>query len=74
MKTNEYRGFRSTTFVFVMLGFVSGTALLATGFIDATIWKDGVLGLLTGYVAKSSIASVVEGYVASRTPSTPAQG
>ena len=70
MKTNAYRGFSSTTFVFVMLGFVTGTALLVGGFIDSLIWKDGVLGLLTGYVIRAAVGSVSEAYVATRTPTT----
>ena len=70
MKTNEYRGFRSTTFVFVMLGFVTGTSLLITGLIDSIVWKDGVLGLLTGYVVRTAVGSAAEAYIGRTAPPT----
>lgn len=66
-----YRGFKSTTFALVMMGFWTGTGLLLANMITAQIWETSVLGLLSGYVARAAISSAAEAYVAARAPEPP---
>ena len=58
----DYKGSKSTTFQLVLLGFVTGTALIVFGYIDGNQWVTGVLGLLTGYVMRDAVKSFSEAY------------
>ena len=58
----QYKGRKSTTFQLVLLGFVTGTALIVFGYIDGNQWVTGVLGLLTGYVMRDAVKSAAEAY------------
>lgn len=57
-----YKGFRSVTFNLVLLGYVTGTALLVFGFITPEIWETGVLGMLTGYIIRDGVSKIAEVY------------
>ena len=58
----DYKGRKSTTFQLVLLGFITGTALIIFVFIDGNQWVTGVLGLLTGYVMRDAVKSAAEAY------------
>lgn len=67
--TNAYRGFKSTTFILVMMGFWTGTALLVAELITAQIWETSVLGLITLYIGRAAISSAAEAYIANKSGS-----
>ena len=58
----EYRGHNSSTFRLVLFCFLTGTALLLVGKITGGDWVTGVIGLVSAYVIKESIAKGAEAY------------
>jgi hypothetical protein len=58
----EYHGHNSTTLKLVLLGFLTGTALVLSGHISGSEWVAGVLGLLAGYVVQGGVKAAAEAY------------
>lgn len=58
----SYKGYRSVTFFLVMFGYISGTALLVGGFIDAPTWASVVFGMLGGYIVRDGVSKIAETY------------
>ena len=58
----EYRGTKSLTYKLVLLGFLTGTALLLFGEISGGQWVTGVLGLIGTYVVKEAASKASEAY------------
>ena len=62
----SYKGYKSTTFILVVFGYVSGTLLLIGDYITPLIWETSVLSMLSGYIVRDGISKVAEGYFGKR--------
>jgi len=62
----SYKGYKSTTFILVVFGYVSGTLLLIGEYITPVIWETSVLSMLSGYIVRDGISKVAEGYFGKR--------
>lgn len=68
----SYKGFKGTTFFLVIFGYVTSSAFLVFGYLDAITWKDTAFGLLAGYVVRDGMTKVMEMYYQKKIAEMPA--
>lgn len=67
----KYKGYASPTLHLVLLVFAVGTVLLCLGIIGEAIWSTAILGMVSAYIAATSVSKGAEAYMASRVAAPP---